>query len=237
MIVAKQKPLAEIKSFIDPYKKVLLVGCGTCVTVCLAGGEKETKEVASALRIAYLHEGVEKEIVDPTITRQCDPEFVQDLIDRYIAGQDIEAVITMACGVGANYLAERLPGIPVYPGQNTLFYGGVVEPGKWREYCAGCGECMVHKTGGLCPVARCAKTIMNGPCGGTNDGKCELGGETDCIWYLIVKRMTELGRLEELMEFEPPRSWTTARDGGPRVYEVEDKETLVSPAEGKPSSS
>jgi len=237
MIVAKQKPLAEIKSFIDPYRKVLIVGCGTCVTVCLSGGEKETKEVASALRIAYLHEGVEKEILDPTITRVCDPEFIDDLIERTIKDQGIEAVVTLACGVGVNCLAERLPGIPVYPGQNTLFYGGVVEPGLWKEYCAGCGECIVHKTGGLCPIARCAKTIKNGPCGGTNDGKCEVNPETDCIWYLIVKRMTELGRLAELMEFEPPRNWATARDGGQRTYEVEDREALVSSPEGASSAS
>ncbi len=233
MIVAKQKPISEIKEFIEAHSKVLIVGCGGCVTVCLSGGELETQRLASALRIAYLQDGIEKELIAPTITRQCDPEFVEDLVEKYIEGQGIDAVVTLACGIGANYLADRLEGIAVYPGQNTLFMGGVDEPGKWKELCAACGECIVYKTGGICPVARCAKTIMNGPCGGTNDGKCELGEDTDCVWYLIVNRMKELDSLDTLTTLEPPRDWSTSRDGGPRTYEVEDREALVSESEGE----
>ncbi len=233
MIVAEMKPISEIKELVDPYSKILVVGCGTCVTVCLSGGEQQVKTLASALRIAFLREGKEKEIIESTITRQCDPEFVDELVETYIEGQGVDCLLSLGCGVGVNYLADRLPGIPVLPGENTKFIGGTVEPGVWKELCAACGECIVHLTGGICPIARCAKTMMNGPCGGTNDGKCELGDDTDCVWALIVERMKSLGTLDKLVDYQPPRDWSTARDGGPRRHEHEDKEALTSAAAEK----
>jgi len=125
-------------------------------------------------------------------------------------------VISIACGVGPQFLSERYPSARVFPGVNTKFMGGAVEHGIWSERCAGCGTCVVHYFGGLCPIARCSKSLLNGPCGGSSGGKCEISKEVDCVWDMIVKKLTSQGRLDELMTFRPPKDWTTARDGGPR---------------------
>jgi hypothetical protein len=148
-----------------------------------------------------------------TLERQCDPEYIAELKD--IIG-DYDAVISIACGVGPQFLSERYPSTRVFPGVNTQFMGGAEAHGVWSERCAGCGTCVVHYFGGLCPIARCSKSLLNGPCGGSSHGKCEISNEVECIWDTIVNKMTEQGRLNELLEFRPPKSWTTARDGGPR---------------------
>lgn len=215
MIVGERKPLSEIKGFIEDRQKILLVGCGTCATVCLAGGESEVALVASALRIAFLREEKEREVLEDCVTRQCEPEFVEPLVKRVLE-EGVEAVVSLACGVGVNFLAERLETVPVFPGLDTKFFGAAVEPGVWVEMCAGCGRCLLHLTGGICPVARCSKAILNGPCGGSQQGKCEISPEVDCAWVLIVERMKKLGTLEQLAEILPPRDWSSSHHGGPR---------------------
>ena len=216
MIVADAKPLDEVFGFIRNRGKVLVLGCGECVTVCQAGGEKEVAVIAQALRLKAGTEGVQIEFVEDTIRRQCEPEFVDPILEN-LEGAD--AILSTACGVGVNFLAERLGATPVFPAANTTFMGATVEHGEWAERCAGCGDCILHLTGGICPVARCAKSILNGPCGGTKDGKCEVSRPervVDCAWALIVERAKRLGTLESLTGVVPPQDWSTARDGGPR---------------------
>ena len=215
MIIAERKPLNEIKSFLENYKKILIVGCGSCATVCLAGGETEVKVVASGLRIGFLKEDKEVEILEDCITRQCEPEFVSKILER-VKKEEVEAVLSLGCGVGVNFLAEKLETFPVFPGVNTKFFGATVEPGVWVEMCAGCGNCMLHLTGGICPITRCSKSILNGPCGGSKDGKCEISPDVDCGWYLIVERMKKIGTLSLIEEIIPPRDWSTSHHGGPR---------------------
>ena len=215
MIIAERKPLNEIKSFLENYKKILIVGCGTCATVCLAGGETEVKVVASGLRIGFLKEDKEVEILEDCITRQCEPEFVSKILER-VKKEEVEAVLSLGCGVGVNFLAEKLETFPVFPGVNTEFFGATVEPGVWVEMCAGCGNCMLHLTGGICPITRCSKSILNGPCGGSKDGKCEISPDVDCGWYLIVERMKKIGTLRLFEDIIPPRDWSTSHHGGPR---------------------
>ena len=215
MIVAERKPLSEIRSFVENYHRILIVGCGTCATVCLAGGEAEVKVVASGLRISFLQDEKEVEILEDCVTRQCEPEFVEKIQQR-AQEEGVEAVVSLGCGVGVNFLAEKLETVPVFPGVNTKFFGAAVEPGVWIEMCAGCGNCILHLTGGICPIARCSKSILNGPCGGSQDGKCEINPEVECGWALIVERMKKLGTLDHLAEIIPPRDWSTSRHGGPR---------------------
>ena len=215
MIVAERKPLGDIKDFIGGFTRVLVVGCGTCATVCLAGGETEVKIVASALRIAASREGRAQDLLEDCITRQCEPEFVDAIVERVLR-QEVDAVVSLACGAGVNCLAERVGDVPVFPGLDTKFFGASTEPGVWLEMCAGCGNCMLHLTGGICPIARCSKSLLNGPCGGSSKGKCEIGSDVDCGWALIVERMKRLGTLDRLAEILPPRDWSTSRHGGPR---------------------
>jgi len=222
MIVASSKPLDEVFGFIQGYSKVLVLGCGECVTVCQVGGEKEVAVLAQALRLKAKTEGKQIEFTENTIRRQCDQEFVAPILESL---DGVEAILSLACGVGVNFIADQGPDIPVFPAVDTTFMGATIEHGEWAERCAGCGQCILHLTGGICPIARCAKTILNGPCGGTNDGKCEIStpdNPVDCAWYLIVERAKKLGTLEQLKEVLAPKDWSTARDGGPRRLVRED---------------
>lgn len=219
MIVAQQKPLEQILAMIQPFDKVLVAGCATCVTVCSTGGEKEVGILTSALRLACAARGWNKEFTEVTLTRQCDPEFIEP-IKETASGHG--CVVSLACGVGISFMAEQLPPMPVFPGVDTTFIGANPELGVWEERCALCGDCILDRTGGLCPVARCAKTILNGPCGGSNKGKCEVDPDTPCIWALIIERMEKLGTLDRLADIQPPKNWSTSRDGGPRKMVRED---------------
>jgi len=219
MIVAEQKPLDELRQMLAPYDRLLILGCGTCVTVCFAGGEKEVAVLASALRMAEAIDGRGKAIAELTIHRQCEPEFVAELREKV---GDAEAVLSLGCGVGVQAVAEALPGVRVLPGLNTKFMGQTVEPGQWKELCAACGNCVLDLTGGICPIARCSKSLLNGPCGGSEDGRCEIAPDVQCAWQLIYDRLTQLGLVHLMEEIIPAKDWSTARDGGPRRVVRED---------------
>lgn len=219
MIVAEAKPLAEIAELIGEARKILVVGCGGCVTVCLAGGEKEVGIMAASLRLMRKKEGRTLETVEVTLTRQCDPEYVQ-MLEKYVT-EDVDCILSLACGVGVQFLAERYHKW-VVPALNTKFAGGTVEHGVWEERCGLCGECILHKTGGICPIIRCSKSLLNGPCGGSQGGKCEVNPDIPCAWQLIYDRLSALNKLELLLEIQPPKDWSKARDGGPRKVVRED---------------
>jgi len=213
MIIAEQKPLADIKAMLAAYQKVLVAGCGTCVTVCLAGGEKEVGILASALRMATKLDGNGVDFDEVTVQRQCEWEYIDPLADRL---KDYDAVLSLGCGIGVQTLAERFPDKRVLPGLNTTFLGLPTEQGVWEERCQACGNCILDQTGGICPIARCSKQLLNGPCGGSQNGVCEIDPEVACAWQLIWERMSALGLLDQLMVVQPPKDWSTSRDGGPR---------------------
>lgn len=219
MIVAEQKTLEEIKSLIGDASNVLVVGCGTCVTVCFAGGSREAAILSSALRMATRLEGSPKDVRDVTVQRQCEWEYLDAIADQI---KDVDVILSLGCGVGVQAIAERFPNTWVVPGLNTKFMGLPLEQGVWAERCAACGDCILGLTGGICPIARCSKSLLNGPCGGSEDGHCEISPEIPCAWQLIFDRLKSLGRLEVLMDLQPPKNWRTARDGGPRKIVRED---------------
>lgn len=220
MIVAKRKPLAEIAANLQKVNKLLIVGCNTCVAVCLAGGEKEVAVLASALRLALRQTNPAIQITQRCVERQCEEEFNEALAEDVAA---FEVVLSMACGVGVQTLAEQFPDKIVYPALNTSFMGRPLERGVWSERCAGCGNCVLDKFGGVCPIARCSKNLLNGPCGGSANGKCEVDPENiDCAWQLIHDRLARIGQLDRLLEIEPPKDWSTSRHGGPRKIVRED---------------
>ena len=215
MICAERKPFEEIYACAKRHKKILITGCGTCVTVCMAGGDKEADVLASQIKLAAKERGDEIEVEKHTIVRQCDREFFDEEMTRKINAAD--AVISMACGVGVQYSAEIYPDLIVYPALNTEFFGTNLEQGVWDERCAGCGECILEQFADICPISRCSKSLLNGPCGGSTEGKCEIDPENvDCAWQLIFDRMKRLGRLDELVENQPMKDWNKGRDGGPR---------------------
>jgi ferredoxin len=209
----------EILAAIEPYNRILLVGCNECVTVCAAGGRKEVGILSSALQMARMKEGKTLEVKEHTLERQCDPEYVEELVTM-MDGAD--AVVSMACGCGVQETARRYRNKFVFPAVNTKFMGASEKQGVWAERCQGCGNCILHLTGGVCPVARCSKRLLNGPCGGSTKGKCEIGADVDCAWQLIWDKLNELGQVDRYEIIMPAKDWRTSRDGGPRKIVRED---------------
>lgn len=213
MIVADRKSLGEIGDMVKDCDKILLVGCKGCVTVCNVGGLKEVQVLASSLKIGRKKDGRPLAVDEYLLERQCDPEYVAQLKGMV---ENYDAVVSMACGVGPQFLSEAYPNQRFYPAVNTTFYGGAVAHGIWEERCAGCGSCVIHYFDGMCPVARCSKSLMNGPCGGSDNGKCEISKDVACIWDQIVRKKTAMGKLADLLDVVPAKDWRTARHGGPR---------------------
>jgi ferredoxin len=219
MIVGDRKPLDEILDSIKDYKKIMLMGCGGCVTICFSGGAKAVELLASQIKIARKKEGSEIEIVECTPERQCEYEFI-DACKEQFAG--VEAVLSIACGVGVQAMSERHPGTITLPGLNTKFMGYPVEHALWQERCAGCGDCVLQWTGGVCPIARCAKKLLNGPCGGSSEGVCEVDKDIDCVWQLIYDRLKALDKLENLTVVRKPKDWRTSTNAGQRKIKFEE---------------
>ncbi len=221
MITAERKPIDEIRAMIAPYKRVLVLGCGSCVAECAAGGEKETGMLASTLRMANKMEGKEVIIQEKTLDRQCVKDFVillDDIVDQY------DAVLSLGCGAGVQAVAEMFSEIPVLPALNTEFLGETRDQGYWVENCLGCGDCMLDDFGGVCPLARCSKQLLNGPCGGSREGKCEINPEIPCAWQAIIDRLGRFGSLDRLEQIYPPKDWSRKQGGGPRKIMREDQQ-------------
>ena len=219
MITGEQKSLEEIQSLLGDAEKVLVVGCGTCVTVCFAGGSREAQILSSSLRMASKLQDHAQDVIDVTVQRQCEWEYL-DEIEKEIADADV--VLSLACGIGVQAIAEHFPNTWVVPGLNTTFLGLPTEQGVWEERCAACGDCVLGLTGGICPIARCSKTLLNGPCGGSEAGHCEIDPDVPCAWQLIFDRLTSMNKQEALLELQMPKNWQVSRDGGPRKIVRED---------------
>lgn len=211
MIIAKPKPVAELVEFTEKFDKILLVGCGGCASVCAAGGEKEAAELAVALRHWRQKQGSALAVSTAIITRQCDAQYLDSIAKQVTR---VDAVISLACGVGVQFLAECYAGKPVLPGLNTVLAGGAVQAGLWEERCGLCGNCMLHQTGGICPVSRCAKSIQNGPCGGSQHGKCEINPQMPCAWHLIYEKLLATNRLDLMMQYRSPKDWSKEHSVG-----------------------
>ena len=219
MIMARPKPIEEIIDEIKDFNKVLIAGCDGCVTVCEAGGSKEVQVVASALRLYFSKESKRMEIDETSLTRQCDKDYLHELLDKI---DDYDAIVSLACGAGVQFMAEMYRKKPIFPGVDTCFIGVTEERGVWAERCQACGQCILASTGGICPISRCSKRMLNGPCGGSENGKCEVSPDTDCGWHLIYERLKELGQLDFFAEPTDPKDWVSSRDGGPRKIVRED---------------
>lgn len=226
MIIGERKKVSEIVEMIARKKKILLSGCRTCVAICMAGGEKEVAELSSALKLVSERDGRGWTIEENVVERQCEKEWVREIDDKI---RSADAVVSLACGLGAQTVADMYPEKEVYPGLNTTFLGVPEEQGVWSEKCLACGECIIHTTGGICPVSRCAKSMRNGPCGGSSNGKCEVDSETDCAWSAIYDRLKLQGRLDLMTEVIEPKDWSKSHSGGRR--KIVRKDLLIQPTD------
>ncbi len=219
MIVGEQKPIEDILSYVDGCERILLAGCRGCVTVCCAGGQKEVDVLASMIELGRKKRRQPVQITKMTQERQCDVEFLEELIAK---SKDHDVILSMACGAGVQLVAENAGKMKVFPAINTNFIGAIHEKGVWGERCQTCGDCKLYLTGGICPVTRCSKSLMNGPCGGSRDGKCEVNSEISCGWQLIIDRLEATGCLDQYETILEPADWSKSRDGGPRKLVRED---------------
>jgi ferredoxin len=217
MITAERKPLDEIVELIGDRKKVLVAGCDTCVAICLTGGEKEAEILASELRILAAKDGREVEVEHTSAIRQCEWEYLDQIAEKVA---EADAVVSMACGIGIQSMAEKFAPKIVLPAVDTNMLGMPQEHAVWLERCGACGECVIGETAGVCPVVRCSKSLMNGPCGGSHDGKCEVTTpekeDIECAWHLIWERLKQQGREELMFAERPPKNWSKSSSGGPR---------------------
>ncbi len=219
MIVAEQKPMEEIVALVAGHKRVLALGCGGCVTVCLSGGQREVSTLASIVRL-----GCRMTVEEATLERQCDAEFFDAVREQ---AERCDAILSLACGVGVQMAARLFPGKPVYPALNTRFMGTNDGAGQWSENCLACGDCSLGVFGAVCPVARCSKSLLNGPCGGSANGMCEVDPERiECAWQLVHDRLKALGRMDVLDAIAEPRDWSKTHSGGPRRLSREDMADL-----------
>lgn len=212
MIVTTQKPLDEILDLISPYKNILIVGCDGCTQP--PRGIREAKTLSQMLELGGKLRNKEFEFRVNTMVKQCDSHLTASECKQMI-DSGVEAVLSLACGLGPQTIVRLYPDLPVFPAQNTVFMGAEErELGTLEERCAACGDCVLGITGGICPIIRCAKSILNGPCGGSQDGKCEVDPNKDCAWALIIERLERLGRLADLEVIQPPKNYSAVISPG-----------------------
>ncbi|HEY92994.1 MAG TPA: 5,10-methylenetetrahydrofolate reductase [Dehalococcoidia bacterium] len=208
--ITEQKPLEEVMQPLEKCERVYLIGCGTCATLLHTGGKSEVLEMKDKLEEAG--KKVTGWMVIPTacdeLTREALRENAKDI-------EAADAVLVMTCAFGVQTVTLYIDK-PVYPALNTLFIGKEESPGCFTEVCMQCGNCVLVQTAGICPLVRCPKSLLNGPCGGSEGGKCEISPDTDCAWQKIYDRLEALGQLDKLEEIQPLRDWSTTYGGGPR---------------------
>jgi len=204
VVKSERKPLEEIRASIKGYRRILNMGCGGCSSVCLAGGQREVKALNFELNAFFRAAGIDSHVDEITIERQCNQQYFDDLYEMV---PDYDCLLSMACGAGVQLVAETFPDIPVFPALNTVSIGIDREVGVFEERCRACGQCVLTYTGGICPVTCCAKSLFNGPCGGTNQGMCEIGPDTPCAWKSIYERLKRQNRLDDILKMQPPMAW------------------------------
>ena len=193
MIITKKKPTEEVLSMLEGFQKVAIVGCGNCAAACQTGGEKEVLEMK-----AFLEEN-SFEVVATVVPDECCHKLLVKKDTKVLRDCGAEAVVGMACGDGVQTVADNIQ-LPIFPANNTMFLGQVERVGMFNEYCRMCGDCVLGATGGICPITKCAKSLVNGPCGGQKNGKCEVNPANDCAWIKIYERLQATGQEHKLYQ-------------------------------------
>jgi len=212
--ITRAKPIEAVRASLDGYDRVFIAGCGTCAALCRTGGVEEVASMRKALEEAG--KLVTGTLVIPTA---CDTLTHECLEQNRPSIEDAQAVLVMSCAFGVQTVAGYA-GRPVQPALDTLFFGLETSPGRFSEVCLQCGDCVLAQTAGVCPVTSCHKGLLNGPCGGTKDGKCEVDSSTDCAWTLIYNRLKEMGRLDLMRKYCKPKNYQAMPKPGKIVIAV-----------------
>jgi ferredoxin len=199
--ITRQKPFDEIKQQLANFDRLFIIGCGTCTTMTKTGGVDQVLEMKE--RLQQLGKRVSGWTVIPTA---CDEMTEVAMKENSQALESASCILAMPCALGVHRISLYIDR-PIIPALDTLFIGVEDTPGYFREVCAQCGQCVLGETAGICPITACHKGLVNGPCGGTNNGKCEVDKEKDCAWTLIYQRLNKQGRLDLMRKYYPPRNF------------------------------
>jgi ferredoxin len=199
--ITKQKPFDEIKEQLVNLDRLFIIGCGTCTTMTKTGGIDQVLEMKE--RLQELGKRISGWTVIPTA---CDEMTELAMKDNRRAIEDASCILVMTCALGVHRISSYIDR-PVIPALDTLFIAVEDTPGYFSEVCAQCGQCILGETAGICPITACHKGLVNGPCGGTNNGKCEIDKEKDCAWTLIYERLRDQGRLDLMRKYHPPHNF------------------------------
>lgn len=215
--ITKQKSLEEILGLLEGMERVFILGCGTCVTLCRTGGAPEVEEMTRKLR----ENGriIMGSMVIPVACDEISHEALEQMRDPLSQSQGI---LIMTCAFGVQTIGRKVQ-IPVIPALDTLFIGKERGMGQFEEICTQCGDCILGETGGICPVTSCHKGLLNGPCGGTRNGKCEIDPQQDCAWTLIYERLKAQGRLDRMRRLQPAKNHQVSPRPGRILIPVEER--------------
>ena len=191
MIITQKKPVEELLAMLEGVTKVAIVGCGNCAAACQTGGEPEVLAMKEFL------EQNGKEVVGTVVPHECCHKLLVKKETKALRDSGAEAIVGMSCGDGVQTVADNIA-LPIYPANNTMFLGQVERVGMFNEYCKMCGDCVLGSTGGVCPITQCAKSLVNGTCGGQKDGKCEVDPNNECAWIKIYNRLVAIGQEDKL---------------------------------------
>lgn len=205
MVISEPKSFEEILEFLSDAKKVIVTGCGECATVCKVGGEEEVKNMKERLEEAGI-EVLGVKVLSTSCNLLLDKKELKEFKEEL---KEVDAILSLACGDGVQTVSNVVK-VPVYPANNTMFIGEIKRNGVYEEACRACGECVLGRTASICPITRCAKSLLNGPCGGSKNGKCEVNPENDCAWIEIYKRLKDMGKEDMILEINEPRNYGKA---------------------------
>jgi len=216
MLITRLKPMDEISSQVKDSGAVLILACNGC---------EESFGNAHPQQLRYLEEELEKKSASVTQTLSidflCEPILVRYWLRKAEAQENFDSIVVVSCGIGVQVVSKETEH-RVYPACDTVTMGGRFGQAWGKEICKECGQCILPYTGGICPLTACSKGLLNGPCGGSKDGRCEVFPETrECGWHLIYERLKAVGRLDLLLGLplvrdysrsEPPEALITLRD-------------------------
>lgn len=205
MIITEKKDQKQLLETIKDYNSFFLIGCSECASLCATGGEPELKDMKELL------ESEGKKVTGTFVAKTgCQVLGTKVELKKNFKDEvnDAECILVMSCGAGTQSAVDLYKNKPVYPTNDSLFLGNMTRLQMFDERCSLCGECILDKTGGICPVTTCPKGLLNGPCGGTNEGKCEVSSDIECAWTRIYNRLKEINRLDDMKKMTEPKNWS-----------------------------
>lgn len=199
--ITQQKSMEEIEQLLEGTGRVFIIGCGTCVTLTQTGGVVQVEAMKNQLS----EKG--KVVTGATVVPVACDNLTADILKEFQSQlKQADGLLVMTCAFGVQTIARQLQKFTI-PALNTMFIGKETGAGEFNEICKQCGTCIIGETGGVCPVTACHKGLVNGPCGGTNEGKCEIDSNKDCAWTMIYNRLKDLGRLDAMRKYQKPRNY------------------------------